>query len=81
MLKLTCHDLQEKETPLKLTNVNLQGKIDCKYQIAYYFYSKAKRAKFADGWPPTPEENMERLKDTGEPMEKFVPLCNNCNGS
>ena len=32
------------------------------------------------GWPATPEENRERLKDAGMPMERGIPKCMRCDG-
>ena len=63
-----------------MTIVNLQGKTDCKYVIGYYFSIKPKRAKFAQGFPTSEEENFERLKDAGEAMENVIPVCRNCGG-
>ncbi|KAK5013853.1 hypothetical protein LTR16_003272 [Cryomyces antarcticus] len=68
----------EKEVSLTHTIVNLQGKIDCKYVVGFYFSAKPKRAKFADGWPASPEENIERLADAGYVMDRMVPKCINC---
>ncbi|MCJ1303297.1 hypothetical protein MMC08_006105 [Hypocenomyce scalaris] len=69
----------EKELPITQTFIDLQGKLDCTYQIGYYFSPKPKRTNAAQGWPSSPEENMERLKDAGIPMDRGIPKCNNCN--
>ena len=67
--------------PLTLTNVNLQGKVGCKYTVGFYFSPRPKRSKFAEGWPSNPDENLERLADAGRPMEVLLPLCRRCNGA
>lgn len=64
-----------------MTSVSPQGKVGCKYVVSYYFGASPKRAKFADGWPSSPEENLERLLiETGVPLEHVLPLCRRCNG-
>ena len=66
---------QEKELSVGFTIVNAQGVSDCKYVVGYYFKPGPTRPKFAEMWPKTPEENLERLaKDTGVPMEHKLPL-------
>ena len=60
--------------------MNLQGKLDCKYVVGYFYSAKPQRAHLKEGWPPTPEENMERLKDAGIQVDRGVPKCTNCNG-
>ena len=71
---------QEKEIGDTFTLMNLQGKLNCKYTVGYYFSPKAPRANLKEGWPPTPEENKNRLHDAGLPVEKGIPKCSNCNG-
>ena len=70
----------EKELPKTITIVNLQGKLDCKYQVAIHRRAKPKRAAWAEGWPASPEENLERLADAGAPMDRGVAKCDNCGG-
>lgn len=60
--------------------VNLQGKLDCKYVVGFYFSEKPHRANLKDRWPESPEANLERLADAGFPMDRQVPKCGNCNG-
>lgn len=60
------------------TIVNLQGKQDQEYVISIQFSDKPRRPKFAEGWPSSPEENMERLAAAGIPMDRMVPKCSNC---
>ena len=60
------------------TIINLQGKIDQKYAVSVQHTAKPRRAKFAEGWPPTPEENLTRLTEAGFVMDRMVPKCGNC---
>ncbi|KAL9619518.1 MAG: hypothetical protein Q9160_005881 [Pyrenula sp. 1 TL-2023] len=69
----------EKEVPDTMTIVNLQGKLDCKYQILYALSNKPQRPAHKDRWPPSPEDNLERLADSGVPMDRFVPKCRRCD--
>ncbi len=68
----------ERELSQTYTNMDLQGNLDRTYTISYRFSQKPKRPKEAEGWPTSPEENMERLKDAGEPVDRGVSLCANC---
>lgn len=61
------------------TIVDLQGKIDQKFVIAIQFSSKPRRAKFAEGWPESPEANFTQLATAGWPIDRMVPKCSNCN--
>ena len=62
------------------TLVNLQGVIDQKYTLGYFFSPKCMRKNLQDQWPSSVEENFERLKSTGVPMDRGVTRCNNCEG-
>lgn len=68
----------ERELSQTYTNMDLQGNLDRTYTISYRLSDKPKRPKEAEGWPTSAEKNMERLKDAGEPMDRGVPLCGNC---
>ena len=68
----------EKELAITYTNMNLQGNLDRKYTVSWRLSEKPKRPKEKEGWPATPEENMERLKDAGEPIDRGIPRCGNC---
>ena len=72
--------VQASEVPLSMTCVNLQGKPGCKYVINYSTTFKPRRIKHKEVWPTSPEENLERLKDTGEPLEQTIPVCHRCKG-
>lgn len=62
------------------TFVNLQGELDKKYQVGFYLSDKPKREIQKAGWPKDAEDNLERLKDAGMPMERGIPKCPRCNG-
>ncbi|KAL4755864.1 uncharacterized protein BDW70DRAFT_154623 [Aspergillus foveolatus] len=53
--------------------INLQGKLNCTYVQTFV------------NWPPSIEENIERLNDAGLPYDRQIPKCSNCgekgNGS
>ena len=69
---------KEQEIAASYTIVNFQGVKDLKYVVSFQFSAKPKRAKFAEGWPATPEENMERLVEAGIVMDSYVPKCRRC---
>ena len=46
----------------------------------FNFSPNPKRAREREGWPASPAENLERLKDAGIPMDRGVPKCSNCDG-
>lgn len=62
------------------TIVNLQGQIDQTYALSIQFSAKPRRAKFAEGWPESAEDNMSRLVEAGFIMDRMTELCSNCNG-
>ncbi|MCJ1353730.1 MAG: hypothetical protein MMC33_003717 [Icmadophila ericetorum] len=68
----------QKEKVDNITIVDLQGEIDKTYQISFQLSEKPRRRNDRQGWPKTPEENLERLKDAGFPEERHVPRCANC---
>lgn len=68
----------EKELTSTLTNMDFQGNLDKKYTIQWRWSAKSARPKEAEGWP-SPEENMERLGDAGEPVDRGIPRCTNCS--
>lgn len=61
------------------TIVNLQGQIDQQYAVSIQFSPKPRRAKFAEGWPESPEDNFTRLAEAGFIMDRMVPKCSNCS--
>jgi hypothetical protein len=71
---------KEKEVGDCLILIDLQGKLSCKYVVGFYFSEKPQRANLKDRWPPTPEDNLERLADAGFPYDRHIPKCANCGG-
>lgn len=60
------------------TIVNLQGKIDQEFTVSIQFGAKPRRAKFSEGWPSSPKENIDRLSKAGFVMDRMVEKCRNC---
>lgn len=58
----------------------MNRKLDQKYQVGFFFSAKPRRRNAAQGWPATPEENLQRLKEAGLPFERGIPKCPRCNG-
>lgn len=71
---------RKKELFTTQTLVNIQGKIDCTYEVGFYFSDKPQRKSAKEGWPESAKENLERLKDAGIPMDRGIPKCSRCNG-
>jgi hypothetical protein len=62
-----------------LTNMDLQGHLDKTYTVTYRFSSKPTRPREREVWPETPEQNLQRLADAGEVVDRGVTKCSNCN--
>ncbi|KZF18945.1 hypothetical protein L228DRAFT_264072 [Xylona heveae TC161] len=69
---------REKSINDSQTIMDLQGKLGCKYEVGLYLSPKVRRKAAAEGWPPTPEENKERLLDAGIVVDRLVPICDRC---
>lgn len=69
----------EREILDTYTIMDLQGNLGKKYTISYRFSDKPKRPKEKEGWPSDAAENLERLEDAGEPVDRHMPRCNNCD--
>jgi hypothetical protein len=61
------------------TNMDLQGNLEKKYQVTMRTSMNPKRPKEQEIWPATPEDNLERLKNAGEPVDRGIPLCSRCS--
>ncbi|KAH8199688.1 hypothetical protein TruAng_006157 [Truncatella angustata] len=61
-----------------LTNMDLQGNLGKKYTITYRFDPKPARERERSSFPKDAEDNLERLKDAGEPVNSGKLKCNNC---
>jgi hypothetical protein len=62
------------------TLMNLQGKLNCKYHIGFFFSPNPPRRALRDMWPANEEDNLQRLLDAGIPVDKGIPKCSNCEG-
>lgn len=69
----------EKEIAVTYTNMDLQGNLDKKYSISWRLSPNHQRPKEKDSWPESPEENLTRLQDAGEPVDRGIPKCSNCD--
>jgi hypothetical protein len=61
------------------TIIDLQGEQGQKFVVSFQFSNKPKRAKFAEGWPSTPEENLTRLTESGFVVDSFAIICRRCD--
>jgi hypothetical protein len=61
-----------------MTIVDLIGNPEREWVLTFQFAAKPRRAKLAEGWPESPEKNLERLASAGFVEDRGVPLCNNC---
>ncbi|GAW18051.1 hypothetical protein ANO14919_075200 [Xylariales sp. No.14919] len=62
-----------------LTNMDLQGNLNKKYRVNYRFDPKPVRPREREYWPQSNEENLARLEDAGEPVNRGLSKCTNCN--
>lgn len=60
------------------TNMDIQGNIDKKYTVSYRFVERPDRPREIEGWPKDRDEQLSRLDDAGEVVNRGVPLCMNC---
>ncbi|KAF3058289.1 Zinc finger protein GIS2 [Daldinia childiae] len=60
------------------THMDLQGNLDKKYRVHYRWSDKPLRPREVQQWPQSAAENLERLKDAGETVERGIPKCTNC---
>ena len=69
----------EKELNVTYTNMDLQGNLERKYTVTWRLSDKPLRPKEKDLWPPTPEENFERLANAGKAVDRGIIKCSNCD--
>lgn len=69
----------EKELAPTYTNMDFQGNLDRTYSVTWRWSPKPMRPKEIQTWPKSPAENFERLGNAGEPTDRGIPRCNNCN--
>lgn len=69
----------EKEAAPAYTNTNLQGQVGKPYQLGIFTKSsKCPRPILMPIWPKDDADNLERLENTGVPLERGVMICSNC---
>jgi hypothetical protein len=69
---------KQQEIAPNMTIVDLIGNAKKHFVLSIQLSAKPRRAKMAEGWPDTPEQNLERLGSAGFVQDCGVPLCNNC---
>lgn len=81
-LLITRSGVTQQEKPIGdcMSLINLQGKLNCKYVVGFYFSHKPQRATLRERWPSSVEENLARLEDAGLPYDRQIPKCANCGG-
>lgn len=68
----------ERDLATTYSIMDLQGNLDRKFCISYRKSANPARPKEHEGWPE-PEENLVRLADAGEPIDRGISKCSNCN--
>ena len=71
---------KQQEIAKNMTIVDLIGNPDQMFVLTIQLSEKPRRARMAQGWPETPDENLRRLTKAGFIQDKGVPLCSNCGG-
>ena len=69
----------EKDIQETFSNMDLQGNLGKKYSVSLRKSPKHQRPKEKEIWPSSTEENMARLEDAGEPVDRGIPKCRNCD--
>lgn len=69
---------QKYEIAPNATIVGLTGTPGMEYILSLQLSAKPRRAKMAQGWPSSPEENLERLEKAGLVQDRGIPICSNC---
>lgn len=67
-----------QEIATNATIIDLVGNPAREYVLSVQLSPKPRRAKLAQGWPESPEQNLERLASAGYVQDIGVPLCGNC---
>ncbi|KAJ1326349.1 cellular nucleic acid-binding protein [Microdochium nivale] len=71
--------VEKPDLLFNLTLMDLQGHCDKKYTVSYRFSDKPARPRERAFFPKDPQENLERLKDAGEPTSSGKRKCYNCD--
>ncbi|THC99342.1 hypothetical protein EYZ11_001154 [Aspergillus tanneri] len=68
----------DKQVDECISLINLQGKLNCKYVVGFFYRPKPQRAHLRERWPESVEDNFERLENAGLPYDRQIPKCGNC---
>jgi hypothetical protein len=69
---------KQQEIAPNMTIIDLVGNAKKEFVLSVQLSAKPRRAKMAEGWPESPEQNLERLASAGYVQDCGVPLCGNC---
>lgn len=69
---------QRQEIDQRFTIIDPVGNADREYVLSVQLSAKPRRAKLAQGWPESPEQNLQRLASAGFVQDCGVPICSNC---
>jgi hypothetical protein len=69
---------KQQEIAPNMTIIDLVGNAKKDFILSVQLSAKPRRAKMAEGWPESPEQNLERLASAGYVQDCGVPLCGNC---
>jgi hypothetical protein len=69
---------KQQDIAPNMTIVDLVGNAKRHFVLSIQLSAKPRRAKLAQGWPESPEENLERLSSAGFVQDCGVPMCGNC---
>ncbi|KAH4029336.1 hypothetical protein HBI70_193480 [Parastagonospora nodorum] len=69
---------KKQDIAANMTIVDLIGNAKRENVLSVQLSAKPRRAKMAQGWPESPEQNLERLASCGYVEDIGVPLCGNC---
>ncbi|KAJ5659655.1 hypothetical protein N7507_006106, partial [Penicillium longicatenatum] len=69
----------ENEVADVFTLIDLQGNLDRRYTVSFYRGPDSPRNALNARWPEGPAKNLERLADSGQPYDRQVLKCRNCD--
>jgi hypothetical protein len=58
----------------------MAGIVDQKHLLVFNWSPDPTRPLFAEGWPESPEQNLENLATAGLELDSGVTICRNCGG-
>ncbi|KAJ6083882.1 hypothetical protein N7486_010682 [Penicillium sp. IBT 16267x] len=69
----------ENEVADVFTLIDLQGNLDRQYTVSFYRGPNSPRNSLNGRWPDSAEDNLERLGNAGQPYDRQVLKCRNCD--